>query len=489
VRTRRLSGTVAGGLGVAIGVIGVIGAGSIGPRSDGAQPTDARPTEASPTDAEWNSSAATTARHLSEAFQQVADAIEPSVVHITAETDRPVIRRDVFGRRYRDRIRRSGLGTGVVASPDGHVLTNKHVVEGFDTLTVRLVDGREFEADVVGQDEATDLAVLDIDASGLTPARFADSDAVDVGEWVIAVGSPFGFARTVTAGIISAKGRTGLGLGDADRFEDFLQTDAAINPGNSGGPLVDLEGRVVGIATAIFTKSGGSHGIGFAIPSNMAGSVLESIIENGRVVRGWLGVEARDLSRAGIERLGIADTGGVYIASVVEDSPADRAGLRVGDVVVGVNAKPVRDARRFRGLIALTGPDGRLELEVLRDRRRREIIATLTDRASWVADRIGGAASQALGVVVAPVTDEALRRLRYRPGAEIEGVVVLEVLRDSPAFHAGLEPNDIIVAIGGRKTSDLRSFERAVSRADLDAGVKVDVIRGTRRGYLEITRN
>jgi len=427
------------------------------------------------------------ARSLSEAFSDAAESIGPSVVHITAETDRAVIRRDLFGRRFRDRERRSGLGTGVVASEQGHILTNNHVVDGFETLTVRLMDGREYEARVVGQDEGTDLAVLRIDASDLEPARFADSDELGVGTWVIAVGSPFGFARTVTAGIVSAKGRTGLSRGDADRYEDFIQTDAAINPGNSGGPLVDLEGRVVGINTAIFSRSGGSQGIGFSIPSNMARSVLESILEHGRVVRGWLGVQMRDLTPTGIERYGVRRTGGVYLAEVVASGPASSAGLREGDVVTRLDGKPVRDANRLRTLIGLAGPDAEVELEVVREGERRRVRVELTDAATGLARTIGGTASRELGLVVRPVTPEQLARLGYRADAEVEGVVVWRVTGDSPAYRAQIQPGDIIVSIGGIETRDAESFERAAARADVESGVEVRLIRDGYRGFVRLT--
>ncbi|MFG0327149.1 MAG: trypsin-like peptidase domain-containing protein [Phycisphaerales bacterium JB037] len=450
-----------------------------------AQVTPASVTEIVPADSRVEAARAA-ARDLSLAFNAAAETIEPSVVHITARTDRPVVRRDIFGRAVRDRVQRSGLGSGVIVSGDGFVVTNNHVVAGFDTLTVRLMDGREFEAEVIGSDRATDLAVLHIEASGLTPARFADSDRLLTGEWVLAVGSPFGFASTVTSGIVSAKGRTGLGQDDADRFEDFIQTDAAINPGNSGGPLVDLEGRVVGINTAIFSRSGGSNGIGFAIPSNMVRTVLDAIRAQGRVVRGWLGVEMRDLTPAGIQRYGLEQTGGVYVGRIVEQSPAYEAGLLVGDIITRVDGKPVRDANRLRQMIALAGPGQALPLEVVRNDETIRVTAALTDAASGIAASIGGTGSRELGVIVEALDAQWLERLGYRADAPVEGVVVLQVLTDSPAATAGIEPGDVLVSIDGRSVVDEDSFLQAAEGTDFRNEVEVRLIRKGYRGFVKV---
>jgi len=430
------------------------------------------------------------ARALSNAFKAAADAIAPSVVHIMTESEQEVVRRDVFGRPVRGRQVSRGLGSGVVVRADGIILTNNHVVRGATSLTVRLSDGREAKAQIVGTDEATDLAVLRVvDGDGLSfhAAAFGDSDAIGVGEWVIAAGSPFGLSQTVTAGIVSAKGRTGLSGNDADAFEDFIQTDAAINPGNSGGPLVDLDGRVVGINTAIFSRSGGSQGIGFAIPSNMARGVLESILANGRVIRGWLGVRWLDLRPEALDRLGVRQTGGVYIEYVEPGSPADEAGLREGDVIVTLNGAPAGDLRRLRSRVGVNPPGSTVRLGVLREGRRIEVRPKLADVSVWVAERTGRVASTRLGLVVETIGEPMRLRLGIA-GSGIEGVVVTGVVEGAPGEAAMLRPGDVITHIGGVPTGDEEAFRRLADGADLDAGVRVDLIRESKRRYTTLKR-
>jgi S1-C subfamily serine protease len=296
------------------------------------EPTSPRTAEI---DAIERERAMVSAQELSAAFRHAARVIEPAVVHII--TEQPT------SRGFRAQ---TGVGSGVILDERGYILTNYHVTRTGRIITVRLADGRETQAELVGGFEETDLAVLKIDAPGLRAAEFGDSEAIGVGEWVLAVGSPFGFEQTVTAGIISAKGRGQIDPNAGDegptRFQEFLQTDAAINPGNSGGPLVDLDGRVVGINTAIASRDGGSSGLGFAIPADVAQVVMDRIIKKGRVDRGWLGVNMRRLDPEVAYRLGI--DGGVVIAGVLKDSPADRAGLREGDIVVSLNGRRTENA-------------------------------------------------------------------------------------------------------------------------------------------------
>jgi len=283
------------------------------------------------------------AHSLSAAFNAAAEHIGPSVVYITTRTERFVQRRDFFGRRLRpQRLLESGLGSGVIIGADGTILTNNHVVEDADELLVRLSDGREFPARVLGTDVERDLAVVKIDQSGLVPAEWGDSDALEIGEWVLAVGTPFGFSNTVTAGIVSARGPSNGPIHDElSKYEDYIQTDAAINPGNSGGPLINLDGKVVGINTAIFSQSGGSVGLGFAIPSNLAREVASEIINNTPPPRGWLGVEMQELDASLAGTFGVKPDAGVLIASVVPDGPADAGGLEPGDIVTRFNGAEV----------------------------------------------------------------------------------------------------------------------------------------------------
>jgi len=266
------------------------------------------------------------------------------------------------------------MGSGVIVDKEGHVLTNHHVVAGAQVIIVKLADGRTFEAELLGSDPLTDLAVLKIDGDNLPFAELGDSDEVEVGQWVLAIGNPFGFGWTVTAGVISAKGRANVGVAE---FEDFIQTDAAVNPGNSGGALVDLNGKVVGITTAIISRTGGYQGISLAIPSNMAKAVMASIIKHGRVLRGYMGWTLVTMSPQLARRLRIRFRPGVFVWEVLRNSPAEKAGIRPGDIVTSINGKSVSDARRLRNIIATYQAGRRVELEVWRGRKRLLINATI----------------------------------------------------------------------------------------------------------------
>jgi serine protease Do len=322
---------------------------------------------------------------MSQAFETAAAKVSPSVVSIFAEQvvqaeggqglpDDPF--RDFFGDQFFRRFfgdpgqggssRRTvrGLGSGVIVSRDGLILTNNHVVEKASKLSVVISDKKSYPAKVVGTDPQTDVAVIRIDAKDLPVAELGDSDTVKVGEWVLAVGNPFQLMHSVTAGIISAKGRSSVGLAD---YEDFIQTDASINPGNSGGALADLDGRIVGINTAITSPSGGSIGIGFAIPINMARRVMDELIEKGQVVRGYVGVTLQPIDENMAQALNLKGTDGALVGDVVPDGPADKAGIKRGDVVVAVNGAAVRDSTQVRNLVAAGQPGKAMTLSLLRD--------------------------------------------------------------------------------------------------------------------------
>ncbi|MBA4255576.1 MAG: 2-alkenal reductase [Polaromonas sp.] len=265
----------------------------------------------------------------------------------------------------------SGLGSGVVVSPEGYILTNNHVIEGADDIEVMLNDGRVIKATVIGTDPETDLAVLKVNLSGLTAITLGNSDALEVGDPVLAVGNPFGVGKTVTSGIVSALGRSQLGI---NTFENFIQTDAAINPGNSGGALVDVNGHLVGINTAIYSRSGGSMGIGFAIPTSTARSVMESIVQDGQVTRGWIGVEPRELSAELAETFGVTQGTGVVITGVLQNGPAAQAGLRPGDLIVAVNDRTVNSVPELLSQVASLKPGQKATLSIV----RRQVPSTLT---------------------------------------------------------------------------------------------------------------
>lgn len=317
-----------------------------------------------------DASALAAARSLSRAFTAVARKITPAVVNISStrvERSRTMVLPPFMQRMFPelmvpDQVVTS-LGSGVIIRPDGFIVTNCHVIEGAAEVTVTLADEREFAATVVGQDPFTDLAVIRVNASGLPYAEFGDSDSLQVGEWVVAVGSPLGLPQTVTAGIVSAKGRKNIGL---QGYEDFIQTDAAINPGNSGGALVDLDGRLVGINTAIASEGGGYDGVCFATPVAVVRPVVEALIREGRIVRPWVGIRPKTLDRDLARRYGLDLTGGVFIDAMIRNSPAHQAGLRPGDVITGWQGQEVKSAADLARLIQSTPIGSQVELVVIR---------------------------------------------------------------------------------------------------------------------------
>ena len=433
------------------------------------------------------------ARALSSAFKHAAERIEPSVVHITRARVIPRYERDRFGRVRvaGEATQPDGLGSGVIADEQGHILTNNHVVADAQELIVRLADGREYPAETIGTDPLTDLAVLKIDAPDLTPARFGDSEALEVGEWVLAAGSPFGFANSITAGIVSAKGRGGLGGDERSRiFQEFIQTDAAINPGNSGGPLVDLLGNVVGINTAIASRTGSNAGLGFAIPGDIAQRVLEQIIDAGRVNRGWLGVEINELPPERARELGIE--GGIVLGPVVEGSPADKAGLREGDVITSFAGRATTTPARLRNAIALTGPNTRAFVEYLRRGEPRQAEVTVIDRET--GNRLtlmahGARTIDRLGLTVIPDQFVLSRNGRRVPGPS--GLAVIELDPNGLGASAGFQVGDLITGVEGDSVETGEDLDRALRIADLRRGVRINLVRanargGVMRGYIDI---
>jgi serine protease DegQ len=316
-------------------------------------------------------------------YSEAVQRATPSVVNVSTSKEirsprHPLLNDPVFRRFFGDQLpdeaqRASSLGSGVIVSASGYVLTNHHVVEAADEIEVTLADGKKLLAKVVGNDPDTDLAVLRLDAENLPAISFGSSEALRVGDVVLAIGSPFGFTQTVTSGIVSALGRTGLGI---NTFENFIQTDAAINPGNSGGALIDASGNLIGINTAIFSPSGGSMGIGFAIPVSTAKMVLEQIVQSGSVTRGWIGVEAQALNAAMADSFKLGSTRGALIAGVLRGGPADKAGVKPGDVLVEVQGKPVADPAGMLNLIAALAPGQAAKVKL--KRQGQDVDATIT---------------------------------------------------------------------------------------------------------------
>jgi serine protease Do len=337
-----------------------------------------------------------------------------------------------------------GLGSGVIITKDGYILTNNHVVDGAKDVKVTLEDGHEYTAKVIGRDPKTDLAVVKIDAKDLPVVPMADSDKVEVGDVVLAIGNPFGVGQTVTKGIVSAKDRGHVGI---EAYEDFIQTDAAINPGNSGGALVDIKGRLIGINTAILSRSGGSQGVGFAIPSDIARNVMESLIKNGHVTRGYLGVMIQNITPALADEFNLKDTKGALIGDVTEDSPAAKAGFKPGDVIVEFNGKNVSDSRHLQLTVADTRPGSTVPVEILRNGDKKTIHVTVkqmpgTEQLAENNSQGNDETGTLNGVGVSDIDQQA--RQQFNIPKDVNGAVVTQVDPDSAAADAGLKPGAVI---------------------------------------------
>jgi len=354
-----------------------------------------------------------------------------------------------------------GLGSGVIVSPNGYILTNNHVVDGASKLEVRLSDDRKFEAKVVGTDPKIDIAVLKIEASGLLPARIGDSAVMEVGDWVIAIGSPFGLSQTVTTGIISATHREEVGI---THYDDFLQTDAAINPGNSGGPLLNLRGEVIGINTAIASQGGGFNGIGFAIPSNVVNYTLQSILKNGKVVRGFIGTQIGDMNEERAEQLGLpASTEGVYIESVSKGGPAEKGGVKPGDIVQSVDGEKVSGASKLRRQVASIPPGNTANFEVLRDGKMVSLQITIEEQTDQKLAMLSGEGSvDALGITLEKISPQIASDF----GLDLNsgGVVIKEIESGSPAAKV-VQVGEVILEVNGMSVSSPEDFKVAVGRS------------------------
>jgi serine protease Do len=435
-------------------------------------------------------------------FVLAAKAIGPAVVAITSTSvARPTGRGsaspfDFFfrgdrGQSGRGEVRQ-GIGSGVIIDTQGNVLTNNHVVEGADEVKVVLAGNQEIMAKLVGTDPKSDLAVVKIDPGKvkLTAAVLGDSDKLEVGEWVIACGSPFGLRQTVSAGIVSAIGRGNVGITE---YEDFIQTDAAINPGNSGGPLVDLEGRVVGVNTAIASQSGGNNGVGFAIPISMAKFVLEQLVKTGKVVRGYAGLLIGDVNADLAESFNYKGEGGALVQDVSQAGPGARAGLKPGDIIIARDGRPVLNAGAFRNGIADSNPGKEVKLEVWRDGNRIEVPLTLGELpvGDQVAAKRGSSSGSPdiakeparWGVGLSDITPEIAQRLQL--GAT-RGALVQQVQNGSPADEAGLTPGDVIVAIGDREVKKANDAKEILQKSE--GPVRLRVVREGRGFFVVLPR-
>ena len=361
-------------------------------------------------------------------------------------------------------------GSGFVITPDGYILTNNHVVGNAkdDKVTVKLSDGTEKQANVVGTDPESDVAVIKIDPDHDLPyLELANSDDLEVGEWVVAIGNPFGLSHTVTAGIVSALGRSNLAALDNIKYQDFIQTDAAINPGNSGGPLLSLDGKVVGMNTAILGPGGANAGIGFAIPANLASSVSKQLRETGKAVRGYLGVSIGDLTPAMAESLDLANAKGAAVAEVMPNTPASDAGLEHYDVIVELNGEPIADAKELMSKVANLNPGSKAKLTVIRNGRKRTMTVVLGERPAGgeIASNTesSGDISDRLGFDVMELTQDM--KDRFEDYSDLEGVIVKSVDNGSVADHAGLRPGNVILEVNRKEVTSVREFNKVMKAA------------------------
>jgi serine protease Do len=351
-------------------------------------------------------------------------------------------------------------GTGFFISPDGYILTNNHIVEKSEKVTINTVQGKEFEAKVVGTDAMTDVALLKIEAKDVPFAELGDSAQMKVGEWVLAIGNPYGLDHTVTAGIISAKGRE-IDPGDSSTYQDFIQTDAAINRGNSGGPLINMKGEVIGITSNIFTPTGGNIGIGFAIPSNMARKVVVQLKEKGRVARGRLGVTGQNISDGMMKQLKLGSKTGAIISNVENDSPAEKAGLKQYDVITEINGQPVKDMPDLRLKIADIQPGQKAVMKCIRDGKEMTITAMVEDRETPAEKGQVAAPDKNIGLSLQPLTPALARRYNLRT---TEGLLITDVEQFSEAARKSIEPGMVILEVNRNKVTTVRQFEDILKR-------------------------
>jgi serine protease Do len=440
-----------------------------------------------------------------KAFSSVVKKAGPAVVHVGVEKEKaaknmgqfpPDMSNDAFFDRFfgpqfrhprtnpkqdKKTFKQQAAGSGFIIASDGYILTNNHVVEDAGKITVRLADQREFTAKVVGTDPQSDVAIIKIDGKDLPVLPLGNSDKLEVGEWVIAIGSPFELSQTVTVGVVSAIGRNRMGITD---YENFIQTDAAINPGNSGGPLLNIRGEAVGMNTAIFSRSGGYMGIGFAIPINMTKNIEQQLRKSGKVTRGWLGVNIQDVNEELAKSFGGKVGGGALIAEVTEGSPAQKSGLLQGDIVTAINGATVNNVADLRNKIAMTPPNTELKLRILRDGQEKELAVSVGEQPADMASagkKMTGTALSELGLSLQDLTKEIAEQFGY---SKDQGVLIADVEADSPAAELGLQAGMLIEEVNRIRVRSLKELQQALKKANNAKQVLLRVRSGAQSQYV-----
>jgi serine protease Do len=433
----------------------------------------------------------------SRAFSEIVNAVSPAVVNISTTK---VIRKDtrsLFEDPFFDlfnpfhdygvpkKWKEQSLGSGVIVSSDGYIITNNHVVEKGDEIKVTLFDKRTFKGKIVGADPKTDIAIVRIDARDLPTLMWGDSETLQVGEFVLAIGNPYSLSHTVTMGIISAVGRANVGIAD---YEDFIQTDAAINPGNSGGPLVNIKGELIGINTAIFSRTGGYQGIGFAVPSNMVRLVMDQLVQKGKVTRGWIGVTIQELTPELAQKFSLKKSNGALVSDVVKDSPAGKAGITRGDVIIEFNGKEVKDVSNLRNMVAQSKIGSEISMRIFRSGKEYTvkvfIIELPREVAEVVPDQLPNDANVEVltGLTVMDLTKEIIRQLGFNK--DERGVVVVKVEPGSPADEAEIKKGDILKEIDKKSINNVEDFNRIASNIKKDDTVLLFINRGGKKFYV-----
>ncbi|MBI4849217.1 MAG: DegQ family serine endoprotease [Nitrospirae bacterium] len=438
----------------------------------------------------------------SNAFSEIVQVISPVVVNISTSK---IVERDakpfsdLFDDQFPDlfephhkmpkKWKEQSLGSGVIVSPDGYILTNAHVVEKADEIQVTVYDQQNYKGKIIGSDPKTDIAVIKIPVEKFPAIKWGDSDKIQVGEFVLAFGNPYSLSNTVTMGIVSAIGRANVGIAD---YEDFIQTDAAINPGNSGGPLVNIKGELIGINTAIFSRTGGYQGIGFAVPCNMAKSVMTQLITNGRVTRGWLGITIQNFTPELAKEFGMNKSAGALITEILKGSPAEKAGLRRGDIIIEVDDKEIKNVESLRNMIAQSNVGSKIKLKVMRDGKTLTLVANVTEFPQELAQAAPQEQEEKkspdehtlAGFSVMNMTQEIAKQLDL-PKDE-KGVVIVKVEPYSAAEDAGLKKGDVIQEINKRSIKNIRDFNSTVANVRKGDTLLLFINRGSNKFYITL---